>query len=261
MVLTLPSTSTARVPAKRNNVSLNVQLGTEVTLQTATPSAGSCTSGAGTVDCQLGDIPGGASRNVVLSLIADSVGTANVVGDVTADQDNNSSNNQATSQVTVTPTVDMSINATSAQVTVNQATSLDITIDNLSNATATSISVTIDLDAGLRADNADWSAGTCTINNAQVTCQASSLVAQTNAAITLDVTGTTQGQQSYTATVSASEPDPSSANNSATGTVTVNAQPTANNDGESSGPIAPATVLALFGLFLWRRQSREFARQ
>ncbi|MEE8305792.1 MAG: M12 family metallo-peptidase, partial [Gammaproteobacteria bacterium] len=239
-----------------NNVNVSAQVGTEFSLQSATPSAGSCTSGAGSVDCQLGSIPSGAGRNVVLNLSANIIGTTNLSASITADQDNNSSNNTASAQITITPSVDMTVAAAAAtQVTVNQSASLQIQVDNLSSGTATNVAVTITLDAGLRVDSVDWSVGNCSVVNQQVDCQSSSLLGPATATIQLDVTGISQGQQSYSASVTADQPDPSNGNNSATGTVTVNAQQAAGGDGGSTGPVNPGLLVALFGLAALRRRS------
>ena len=181
------------------NVSFSVQIGSQVSLQTATPSAGSCTSGAGSVDCTIGSIPAGAGRNVVLAMTTDSVGDAALDASITADQDNNSSNNQVSAQISVTPTADMAITTTGGgTIDMNGVTTLQIDIENLSSASATNVAITIDLDAGLRADSADWTAGNCNVAAQQVTCQGSSIVGQSSTSLDLDVTGITAGQQSFT---------------------------------------------------------------
>ena len=232
------------------NVTLAVQIGSQVSLQTATPSAGSCTSGAGTVDCTIGSIPAGASRNVVLALTTDSVGNAVLDATIAADQDSNSSNNRATAQISVTPTADMAITiGGGGAIDLNTATTLQVDVENLSNAAATNVAITIDLGSGLRADTADWTAGQCNVTTQQVTCQGSSIVGQSSTSLDLGVTGVATGQQSVTASVTADEPDPSSGNNTANGTVTVNSPQTAGGgDDGGGGPTGPLLLLGILGL-------------
>lgn len=58
-----------------------------MTIDHATVVGGSCTSGAGWIQCQMGDIAGGTSRTVVLGLRSDTTGTHSISARVEADQD------------------------------------------------------------------------------------------------------------------------------------------------------------------------------
>jgi len=228
------------------NVSVNVSLPNNVTILSATASAGSCSNGAGIVDCQLGTIASGATITVGILSVTSMVGTGSFDAVVTADADDNPGNDQASIQVTVAPAIDLVVNLPSTtSLLVGQSTTLTIPIDNAAVLDASGLVLTIAFDAGLRADSASWGIGNCTIAVQQINCQAASLSAQSSTTLSLGVSAITAGRQNYNVVLTAAEADRDPSNNNVTGSVTVNT-PVVSNRGGGGG-----TGVAFLAALLW----------
>ncbi len=241
------------------NVEVDITIPSNFTFVSASSTAGTCTNGAGNVNCPLGDVTGGTSRTVTLSTIANDTQTGTFVATVSADVDDDPSNNQETVQVTALPAVDMAATAPSSTVTVNQASSLRATIENLSSMSATNVRATINLNDGLSVTAATWSAGSCSITGQQIDCTAASFAAQSSSTLDIDFSGTSLGQKGYTLTLSSDDTDSNTNNNSATGNVTVNDASGGGGGGgggseESGGGSMSLLVLALLAGLRARRQ-------
>jgi len=235
------------------NVVVDITLPTNVSFVSATASSGSCTNGAGTVNCQLGDIPGVSGRTVTVTTTAANVGIGTFDATVTADFDERPGNNQDSVQLTVNPAVDLVINTpTAAPVLVDQSTTISAVLENRSILDATGVTLNISLNNGLRADSASWSIGSCTVAAQQIDCQTATFSGQSNSTLNIGVTGLTAGAKGYTVTLSSNEAEADPANNSVNGTVTVNS-PAASSGGGTIGP----PFLWLLGLasFLTRRRT------
>lgn len=243
-----------------SNVAVDVTLPNNVTFLSASSSVGSCTNGAGSVNCALGDVPGSTARTVTVTSRADTVGVGVFNATVSSDADDDATNNQASIQVTVDPAVDLVANASApTNLTIDLNTTISGTIDNLSTLGATGVSLTISLAAGLRADTAMWSAGSCNITALQVDCQAASFGAQSTSTISITVTGTTVGAKNYTLTLASNEIDANPADNSASGSITVQSvDDAANNEDSGVGGTGPVILWLLLLAFLtrhWRRSA------
>jgi len=241
-----------------NNVSVNVSVPNNVSLQSATTSLGTCTNGAGNVICTIGNIAGGSSANLTLSATAIGVGDAVFTATATADVDTNNNNNQATLQIPVDPAVDLSVSATAVStLTLNQSTSLTLSLENGATIQATDVALSLNFTGGVNIDSADWPQGTCTIDVTGVACSANVLAAQANSAITINMTGVSVGTHSYTATTTADEIDIDTADNSVNGSVTVTAVgggPPPENDDGGSGAVSIVMMIFLMGAGLARHR-------
>jgi len=242
-----------------NNVNVDVSIPSGVTLESVSATSGTCTTGAATASCAIGTVAGGSGATVTLTAATSAVGTANFVATVTAATDANNGNNQASVQVTVDPAVDLvATAAASAQVAVDGSTTLRPNVENRSPITATNVSVTVTPGAGISIDTASWASGSCSITNNVATCQAGSLVAQSNTQLQIGVTGTSEGTRSYTVDVNATETDRDIGNNSASGQLTVGTATTGSSgddddSGVGSSGLLSLFVLALFALLMTRR--------
>jgi len=237
------------------NVAVDINLPNNVTFVSATASSGSCTPGAGAVNCQLGDVPGLSGRTVTLTTLAAAVGVGMFDASVTSDFDERPGNNQDSVQLTVNSAVDLVVNSpAAARINIDQSTTLSAAIDNQSVIDATGLSLSISLNSGLRADSASWSIGTCTVTNQQVDCQAASLPNQSSSTLSFGITALTKGFQSYAVTLSSNEADADMTNNSLTGSVTVDDP---NNGGGGGGAIGLPFLwlLGLIALMTRRRFS------
>jgi len=227
------------------NVVIDITLPNNVTFLSAAASAGMCSNGAGSVNCQLGTISAGTSTTVTVSTISSAVGTDAFDAIVAADADDNPGNNQASVLVTVTPAVDLVINApATVQLLLGQSTTVTVPVQNTAVLDATGVALTVTLDAGLRADAASWTIGSCSVSAQQVDCQASSFTNQTAATVTLELTGTAAGQQNYSVALTSAEADRDTSNNNSNGMVTVNSPGSEDSGGGNAG-------FAFLSMLLW----------
>jgi hypothetical protein len=72
-----------------------------LTLQSATVADGTCTSGAGTVDCDLGSIVGGATRIITLALQSSTAGSYPVSAAVSAQNDSSALDNAGAGSIAI----------------------------------------------------------------------------------------------------------------------------------------------------------------
>lgn len=205
-----------------NDVSVTISVPVQLGLQSASATAGSCTTGAGSVDCALGSIASGSGATVSVVVGADAVGSFEFAATATAAGDTNAANDGAVQTLTVDPAVDLSVAAPDlAQLGVDQAATLRPTVSNLATIAASDLVLTVVPGAGLRIDGATLPGGACTSDAGSATCDLASLAAGASATLEVGVTGVAVGARSYTVEVSATEPDRDAANNAATGQVTV----------------------------------------
>jgi hypothetical protein len=230
-----------------------------LTLDSVTASSGTCFTGAGTISCELGDLPGLSNHTIVISTTPSAVGVGAVNASVTTtDTDERMSNNQDALQLTVDPAVDLVVDASvPTRVLVDASTTVTATLENLSVLQATNLSLSVALDVGLRADTASWTIGTCTVTAQQIDCQANSLGAQLSSALSITATAMSTGRQDVTVRLSSAEADANPSNNSASGTVNV-VTPNDDGGGGTTNPLF-LLVIALASL-LGRRGSSHGSR-
>ncbi len=241
------------------NVAADVTLPNNVSFLSSGVTTGSCTNGAGSVNCLLGDIAAGSSSTVIVTSTTTAAGTGMFNATVSADADGNPGNNQEIVQVTVEPAVNLIINPPAAvQVTVDQSTTISAMLENQSILNATGVSLSISLDSGLRADSASWPIGTCSVAAQQVDCQTDNFAAQSSTTLDVNVSGITSGLKNYTLTISSNEADADQSDNTVSGAVTVNS--VAGGGDDSGGGAADLIALWLLGwmvLFTRRRSQRS----
>jgi len=232
-----------------NSVGVDVSIPAGLTLESVNVTPGTCTIGAGTASCAIGTIAAGSGATVSLTAATTAVGAFDLVATVTAATDADSNNNQANVQVTVDPAVDLvATAAATAQVALNDSTTLRPSVENRSSIAASGVSVTVTPGAGISIDSASWIAGACSIANNVATCQATSLSPQTTTQLQIGVTGTSEGSRSYSLNATATEVDRNDANNSASGQVSVGSAPSGSSGG--SGDSGGGSFGWLFMLLL-----------
>lgn len=246
-----------------SGVVADITLPGTLALDNVTTSTGSCSSGAGTVSCTLGDLAGQSDHTITISTTPIAVGTGMVNATVsTTDTDERASNNQDALQLTVDPAVDLVFNTPlTPSVFVNGSTTVTATLQNLSTLAATNVSLSVSLAAGLQADSASWSIGTCTVAAQQVDCQASNFDGQSSSDLSITATALSLGSQSVTASLSSADADADPSNNNASGSVNV-VSPDGGNDDESGGGTTNPLLLILLALagLTGRYYSRSFIR-
>jgi len=241
-----------------DNVNINISIPATVSLSSISADAGNCTSGAASASCSIGTVVAGSGVNVSLVVTTTTTGNADFSASVSAAVDANGNNNQASVQLAINPAVDLILAAAATtQINLNQSTTLNTGVENRSTLTATGVTVTITPAAGLRIDSASWAPGTCNIDAGTATCQAASLAAQSTNNLAVQVTGTSEGNQSYTMEATANETDRDTANNSASGQVTVSVVATTPDDDGGGGAFGVTFVMLLVSAGVIARRRRR----
>jgi uncharacterized repeat protein (TIGR01451 family) len=237
------------------NVTADVTLPANLTLDSVSASVGTCTSGAGTISCTLGDVPGMSSRTVDITTTPTALGPGMISAAVAADTDDRLGNNQQTLQLIVDPAVDLVVNApTGSSVKLNKSTTISATLENRATLSATGVSLTVDLGNALQATAASWSIGSCTVLAQQVTCQAATFAAQSNSTINVTATGITVGNPNITVTLSALEAELVPSDNSGNRRIEVK-DPDDSSGGGATGPLFLCLLAGLIGVRRNRRQT------
>lgn len=227
-------------------VAVDITIPNNFSFVSASSTAGTCTNGAGTVNCMIGSVNGGTTATVTLSTIANNTSSGTFVATVSADVDDDSSNNQESVTITPLPTADLAVTTPNAVLTVDQGSAVQVTIENLNSMNASNVTVSIVLDSGLRADSVNWPQGQCTMSPNAVDCQASSFSGQSSSTLALGITGLSAGQAGYSVTLATSSNEGDTSNNSATGNITVNS--VAGNNPGGGGGVAGPLLLGMLGL-------------
>jgi uncharacterized repeat protein (TIGR01451 family) len=238
------------------NVIVDVTIPSLADIVSVSSTVGTCTSGAGTASCQLGTVSGTGTATVVISTLTSSVGVDSFLASVSATVDDANSNNQASVSLTVDPAVDLVLTVpNTVQLALDQSTSVAVSIDNNSVLDANNVVVDITVDVGVSIESANWSGAACTVTGQQVDCQASVIGSQSGTSVTLGVTGVSAGVQNYSITVSSDEDDRNPANNSITGSVSVNS-PQSQEEDSGGGATGLVTLLFLMLATVARRSRR-----
>ena len=205
-----------------SDVVVDFELPANVSLLSVTPSQGSCDSGAGTLRCTLGVVPGSSGATIVLSTNTLATGDATFVATVAAPADEFADNNVDTHVVTIEPAVNLVVTGPPAvTIDIDATTAANLTIRNTASLDATDVDVVVSVGPGLSAQTASWTAGNCTVSPQSVVCTARTLAAGTDSTLSLDVQGTSAGNRAYSVEVTANETDADVTDNSAQASVTV----------------------------------------
>lgn len=226
-------------------------------LGTVTTTLGTCTSGAGTVDCDLGELAGQSFQRVTLSVTPNGYGTGTLTANAsTTDPDPRPSNDQYQLQLVVEDPVDLVANTpTAATVSENQTTTITATLANVSDTAATDVALRVSLQNGMRAESATWSAGDCTVTSRQVDCTTDVFAAQSSSDLSVTITALFDGRRDVTLEISAAEADLVPANNTVVGEVVIrNADGGGGGDG---GGGATHLLMLLLALLTVRRMNRR----
>ena len=221
--LTYTITPTNNGPGKATAVTVVDTLPTGVTFVSAVPSQGTC-SGTATVTCNLGNVAKLAAPKVTIKVKPSSAGTLSNTAKVSStSSDPTAANDSATATTTVNPpSADVALTKTDSPdpVTVGTALTYTITAKNNGPGKATGVTVTDSLPAGVTFVSAVPSQGTCS-GTATVTCDLGSVANLGAPKVTIKVKPSAAGTLTNSATVLTTSTDPTSGNDSATSTTTV----------------------------------------
>lgn len=213
-------------PSVATNVVLTENLPhTYLTYISNTVSQGSCGAPvSNTMTCNLGNLEVNATATITITMSADALGVDTNTVSVTATEfDTNTANNATSENTTVQLGADLVLSklATPDPVIAGNAIIYYLKVTNNGPANASNTVITDTLPTGVAFDSYTASQGTCSHNTGVVTCNLGLVPYGKTAQVTLVATAMVGGLQNNTATVSASTPDPNTADNTATAPVTV----------------------------------------
>jgi uncharacterized repeat protein (TIGR01451 family) len=214
------------------------------------PTQGSCTQSSGVFSCNLNTLASFTGANVTI-FVAPTTATSALNNTVSAsanEPDPNPANNSSPDSVSVlAPSADVrvSINHSPDPAVVGQSLQYMITVSNYGPSPASGVVMTDTLPPVEDFQAAvvfPPTSGNCSQNSGTVTCNVPALAPGQNVSITIYVTPNTgQSVVSNTVGVSANEPDPIPANNSAIDNVTVNVTASPVQTSTIAGQASPAS--------------------
>ncbi len=235
-----------------------------LTVEDAYVIGGSCTSGAGVVECQLGDIAGGTSRPVHFMLNSKTVGTYTISADVSAANETNTSDNRGTGTIAIDRETDVSVAIEApGQVAATSPFELRFTVANSAEIDARDVRTALQLPPGFSVTSAAQTNGTCTMGGTEVSCVLSRLAPGESSSGTLRLNALQAGRAVLRVETSGSYVDPVGTNDSAEASVEVTpaATPSAvqsNGGGSGGGGSLNVVLLGLLSLLgLWRRSGKS----
>ncbi|MEM8548394.1 MAG: hypothetical protein AAGF46_09560, partial [Pseudomonadota bacterium] len=170
-------------------------------------------------------------------------------------------NNTANDTVTIETAVDLQVvSAASTSVVVDGTTTIAVSLNNLANAAATDVTFSALSGSAFDFSSASWPDGSCTIDDGDVSCTSASFAASRQSSITLEISGIRAATQNYQLSTDAADIDRNTANNQASGTVTINPAPTEQAPSEGGGGGGGALGLGTMLLLLlgpWLARQRR----
>ena len=193
-----------------------------ITIVEAWVTGGTCTAGAGLIDCALGNVNGGVTRTVNARLRSDTAASNTAAVQVNATNDAGLNNNQGQGNIDIEAGVDLSVGLSApTTIALAQATSAAFTLQNLSSATAHDVTLDFTPTASIAIRSATMGDGACSANGTTMRCSLASLAANATLSGSLTFDASASGAATLTATASSFESDSNSANNTASAAVQV----------------------------------------
>lgn len=206
-------------PALAAGVVFSDLLPADATVLTVAPGAGTCTSPAGGLTCAFGDLAPGAGQMITFTVTPGLrgapafVNTARVFSRVP--QTAPDSGVITTSTAIVPADLSLTLNLSAASVKMAAPLSLSLIVTNAGPAPAGAVQVDLPWPAGLALQQSDFGPGACALNGGGLRCTLASLNPGASQAATLHTQALSSGDFPLTATVTANEPDPAPAGNTA----------------------------------------------
>ena len=185
------------------SVHAELTLPTPLAIVDASVVGGSCISGGGAVECELGDIAGGNVRTIELELDGNSAGSYAVAAHVSADHDLDRGDNDGSGTILVEAPADVSVRLHGpATALANERFTIGFDLANVAADNAGTVTVKIDLPPGATLGSASLANGTCTSDAASIECTLAPLGAGSTASGSVSLMASDEGSAALHATVS-----------------------------------------------------------
>jgi uncharacterized repeat protein (TIGR01451 family) len=173
-------------PRAATGVQVTDTLPAGMAFDSTVPSQGTCSQASGTVTCQLGTIGNGNGALVTIKGRPQSTGTVSNTATVSSSvNDPVTSNNTATASTTVNPSADLAVTNTDSPDPVAVGTQLTyaVGVSNAGPSSATGITLTDTLPAGVTFNSATPTQGSCSQASGTVTCSLGTLASTASASV------------------------------------------------------------------------------
>jgi uncharacterized repeat protein (TIGR01451 family) len=230
-------------PQDASGVTLTETLPASWKLESAQPSQGTC-SGTTTIICNLGSMADPSTASVQFNVTPTASGTFSDSLIVAATQpDLNMKNNSASITATISSPADIAVSGTASETTgsIGDKVTYAITVSNGGPASATNVSLADSLSDNLPVSSLTATQGSCTTAPSSITCALGTLPSGGSTKVTFAITLQTDEVFTNSLSISADQPDPNPANNSAVVSVTVNPADLAVVQTESPNSVAAGT--------------------
>jgi hypothetical protein len=198
------------------DVRVELELPAALTIVDASVIGGTCTSGGGAVQCEIGDLAGGSSRAIDLQLRGDAAGTNTITARVSADSDSNRRDNEGSGSVVIEAPADVSVTLQGpTTATANKTFTVGFQIANIAADNAGTVTVQIDVPAGTTVGSAWLANGSCTTAATQIECTLAPLEPGIAASGSVSLMASSPGSTTLHAAVSGDYYDSNSANDTA----------------------------------------------
>ena len=243
------------------DVHVELTLASALTIVDASVVGGSCTSGGGAVQCEVGDLGGGETRAIQLVLSGDAAGTNTIAAEVNANNDGTHRDNDASGEIVIEAPADVAVTLQGpATAMAKQSFTVGFQVANIAADNAGAVTVQIDIPAGTSVANASLANGSCTTGATQIECTLSPLGPGISASGSMSVMASEPGSAALHAKVSGDYYDSNAANDTADLVVSVGsasspatAEPPASGGGGGGGSFGLLLLLALAPLQRARR--------
>jgi hypothetical protein len=244
------------------DVRVELTLASELTIVDAGVVGGSCTSGGGAVQCEIGDVAGGGKTAIQLVLSSDTAGTNTIAAQVTADNDGTRRDNDASGEIVIEAPADVAVTLHGpATALAHETFTVGFQVANVAADNAGAVTVQIDIPAGTSVGSALLANGSCTTGATQIECTLSPLGPGIEASGSVSLMASGPGSAALHARVSGDYYDSNAANDTADLVVSVSsksspatAEPPASGGGGGGGSFGLLLLLALAPLELARRR-------
>jgi hypothetical protein len=211
----LPITNAGGLSAR--NVHAELTLPPTLTIVDAGVVGGSCLSGGGTVQCELGDIAGGNVRTIELELNSDIAAANTIAARITADNDGNRSDNDASGTIVIESRRDVSVALRGpASAAANQTFTVGFDVTNAASDNAGTVTVQIEVPDSIAINNASMAGGNCTTSDTGIECTLTSLSGGATASGSLSLRASSEGNATVHVAVSGDYFDTNNSNDTRT---------------------------------------------